>query len=252
MAFVDILGFSELVERSYGDAASITPAEIKEALDVPPPAGPDKIVLGRIGDIAASNHRMTAFSDSVVISVDPTECGLMYLLHHVGEIGFRLLRLRRLCRGGVARGLIYHEGSVVFGPALLAAYCLEKHVAKFPRVILSKQVVAMGSSADFPVNKVFRSFTRQSDDGWRYVNILRVIRMIMDTESGPPPDIVEMCHGISGYIAESLSTYKEKPGLQQKYEWFKNYFDWAVDRRALDRLKQPFPAHSFTDFQQKH
>jgi hypothetical protein len=80
VAFIDILGFKDLIDRSVGPIRSITPEEIREALEIPKPAGTDQIIIGRIGDISESGHRMSAFSDCIAITVHPTEQGLLHLL----------------------------------------------------------------------------------------------------------------------------------------------------------------------------
>ncbi len=51
-----------------------------------------------------------------------------------------LLDLGVLVGGGVSFGPLYHDASVVFGPALVEAYHLESDCAKFPRVIGSDAV----------------------------------------------------------------------------------------------------------------
>jgi len=85
---------------------------------MPEPVKAEQIVLGRIGDIARSGHRLTAFSDSIIITTDETEQGLMHILQHVGKIGYRLACLGVLYRGGIVNGLVYHDEQQIFGPAV--------------------------------------------------------------------------------------------------------------------------------------
>jgi len=236
VAFIDIVGFEDLIERSLGPSRSITPAEIREALEVPQPVGPDQIVLGRIGDISDSGHRMAAFSDCVAITTLPTEQGLMHLLHHTSHIGFRLIRMKMLCRGGITRGLIYHDDEVIFGPAMNEAVCMEKNIAKQPRIILNPDVAQFGLQA--AENKIFSRFVRKDDDGWYYVHTLRILRMIMDCETEPPNDIREMCNEIDKHIQMEIN--RLSGDKREKVLWFKKYFNWARDRSAWDYLKQPF------------
>ncbi len=239
VAFVDILGFKDLIKRTYGPNKSVDPSQIREALQVPDPVEREMVVVGRIGDIADSGHRMAAFSDCVVITTDPSENGLIHILHHIAKIGFRLIQLGFLCRGGVSRGLVYHQNEMVFGPALIDAYRLEQS-ANMPRVILQEEVMNMGLSVESPVHKIFRKFTRKDNDGKYYVNTLRVIRQIMDTESGPPDEIREMCNRIERHLLNELARLSKDIHKKEKVEWFKNYFDWARDRSGWDYLNQPF------------
>lgn len=228
VAYLDILGFRDLISRSVGHGATVTVDQIRSILDIPEPAGEEQIVLGRIGDISKSSHRLTGFSDSIVITTGATEQGLMHLLHHIEKIGFRLARLRALYRGGITRGLVYHEGQHVFGPAVIEAYGLEKQ-AELPRVVLSETVVAAGRSAAEPVRTVFGRLTCVDSDGTVFVHYLRVLRMIADSGGSVPEDVRALHAEIDSFIAGELSRLKGKPKERRKVEWFQTYLRWAMD-----------------------
>jgi hypothetical protein len=51
-----------------------------------------------------------------------------------------LLKKGILCRGGVARGLMYHADGIAFGEGLVRAYDLERKVAKNPRIVIADEV----------------------------------------------------------------------------------------------------------------
>jgi len=241
VAFLDILGFKNLISRSIGNPPAVTVDEIRSILEVPEPVKAEQIVLGRIGDIARSGHRLTAFSDSIIITTDETEQGLMHILQHVGKIGYRLACLGVLYRGGIANGLIYHDEQQVFGPAVIAAYDIEQQ-AIFPRVVLSSQVVNAGRSAAAPVNTVFGRFTRTDGDGAVYVHYLRVLRMIADSD-GPLPDNVRELHDrITASIDQQLAQLAPETPDRLKWEWFQSYFQWAIDESWRDLLLTPFPS----------
>ena len=202
--------------------------EIRSVLEVPDPVGEEQIVLGRIGDISKSGHRMSAFSDSIIITTDETDQGLMHLLQHVGKIGFRLARLGMLYRGGIANGLVYHDAQQVFGPAVLDAYEIEQQ-ANFPRIVLGTPVVNAGRSAAAPVKTIFGRFTRTDSDAKVFVHYLRVLRMIADSD-GPLPDDVRVLHtSIKSSIARQLNHFAVGTSERLKWEWFQSYFCWAID-----------------------
>lgn len=240
VAFIDVLGFKDLISRSLGENPSVTVDEIRSLLDVPEPVGEEQIVLGRIGDISDSGHRLTAFSDSVVITTDDSEQGLMHLLHHITKIGFRLARLGVLYRGGIVYGPAYHDEQHVFGPAVIEAYELEQK-AKFPRVVLSTPVVDAGRSAAEPVNTIFDRFTRTDSDAVVFVHYLRVLRMIADSDGPIPNDIHALQASINASIERELQRFKPKPHERYKWEWFEQYFRWATDRSLQELLRTPFP-----------
>lgn len=235
VAFIDILGFENLINQSFGPSRLITAAEIKEALKVPPPAGKDQIVFTQIGDISDSGHRMKAFSDCIAITTLPTEKGLFHLVHHASVIGFNLFQMKILCRGGITRGLIYHDDDAIFGPAMNEAVNMEKRIAKQARIILNPDVANFGIKGS--LGKFFARFIRKDDDGFHYVHILRVLRLIMDCETEPPADIRNLCKKINEHLQNEIDRLPEKE--MKKVLWFKKYFDWAQDRSAMERLKGP-------------
>ena len=130
---------------------------------------------------------------------------------------------------------------MVFGPAMIKAYLLEKDQAKMPRVILDDEVANVGLTAKPPVNSIFSRFTRKDTDSFYFVNILRIIRMIMDTESGPPEDFQQTCNKIEKHLRNEIKRLANHEKELKKVEWFKDYFDWARDRSRLEQSNQPIP-----------
>ncbi len=241
VAFVDILGFKDLIDSSVANPPKKSLQEIIEALKFTPPAGQEKIILGRIGDISNSNHQMSSFSDNIFISTDPTEKGLMHIVHHVEQISFKLLKLGFLCRGGITKGLCYHHNNIVFGPAVIEAHKIEKEVSKYPRVVLSEKVLDDGRKALPPVDKIFSRFVRQDDDSKYFIHYLRQIRLISDSmNKGQPRDYINMLEAIRAKIEEDLllATKNEKKEASEnnlkvskveKIKWIKKYFQFATE-----------------------
>ncbi|MBC8146525.1 MAG: hypothetical protein H8E98_00900 [Bacteroidetes bacterium] len=259
VAFVDILGFTDLVGKSADSNSTISLADIVTALKFTPPAGQDKIVLGRIGDISKSNHQMSSFSDNIFISTDSTENGLMHIINHLEQISFKLLKLGFLCRGGLTKGLCYHHENIVFGPAVIEAHDIEKKVSKYPRVVLSDTVIQDGQNANAPINEIFNTFVRKDFDSKYFVHYLRIIRLFSDSmEKDQQQDYIEMLRNIENKIEENLNHAKneEKDKDQkdcpivtpvQKNEWIKEYFRFAKDRSHLELLNTPFPSRLIKD-----
>lgn len=46
-----------------------------------------------------------------------------------------------ILRGGIVRGNLYAKGDITFGSGLTAAYLLEEKSAKFPRIIMTGELV---------------------------------------------------------------------------------------------------------------
>lgn len=244
VAFLDILGFSDLIERTAGATPAVALDAVVRALEIPHEVVLKDIILGRIGDISAAKHTLTAFSDCVAISTIASEQGLMNLLFHVRAILFRLLRLGFLARGGIARGLVYHREGKILGPALLEAYRLESRVAIYPRVILSPAVVEDGLTAAAPVDRVFGRMVSRNEDEHYMVESLWALRMAADSEIGFVGEWAEVVSRIRRFLADEesrLGSNPEKSKELAKVQWFRKYFESATDRSWIDELRAPFP-----------
>jgi hypothetical protein len=145
-----------------------------------------------------------------------------------------------LCRGGITLGPVYHDGQVIFGPALAAARSLEKERARFPRIILSPEVNGAVLAAQPPINKMLERFVRQDDaDGVHFVNTLRVLRMAMAYEERLPAEISAICEHIGNYLGRERSRLTGEE--LERILWFQKYFDWATDRSVWGYPRQPLP-----------
>lgn len=82
---------------------------------------------------------ITAFSDSVVIT-SGGPFGTAGLFATVGVLAGEFLKRGILCRGGIARGRMYHADGILFGEGLVRAYDLEREVAKNPRIVIADDV----------------------------------------------------------------------------------------------------------------
>jgi hypothetical protein len=143
IAFVDILGFKELINKSASDPSSV--GALIAALDIAPKSPAIVLEQASVSEQDV-DLRLHTFSDFVVASTKPTHGGLGVLAFVIWQLSTSWLSNRLLCRGGITRGQVLHRATVgevppmVFGPAFVDAYQLESTVADFPRVILSKTV----------------------------------------------------------------------------------------------------------------
>jgi hypothetical protein len=159
VAFIDILGFRDLVRRMNTEPD--LPQRVHHAL-----LG---IRLKEDGIYEDEDHRveMTSFSDSSVFSAPEG---------HETEILSRLTYLSRdlmtngvICRGAVVLGKAHHRERILFGPAIVAAYEAELHVAKYPRIFVADEVKARVQAADAnPARRYHpaRALVRDTDGCW--------------------------------------------------------------------------------------
>lgn len=158
VAFLDILGFRHLVERSVGSDARIAQLSGITTLAATPKSGVKQTSLGPCW------MQVRAFSDSIVVFTPANQqnanaCSpltqLCFIARHLHD---RILELDACVRGGIARGpMFWHPSwsrpnskpkrgsrgalSITFGPGLNAAYDLEQR-AVFPRVLVDEGIIA--------------------------------------------------------------------------------------------------------------
>jgi hypothetical protein len=135
-AFIDILGFRGLIDDL--DNGKISVAEVYRVLS----AVHSKKVPER-QQHADLKHQ--SISDAVALSAAPNAAGLDAICTAAEELSRMLLRSGYFHRGGITKGNLYHDHSMVFGPALVEAYRLESKVAKYPRILIPRSVASDGT-----------------------------------------------------------------------------------------------------------
>jgi hypothetical protein len=123
LAFLDFLGFRQMVEY---DAQAEEPVYLPKILDA----------LDEMEHRAeGSDLAVTQFSDSVVLSSPFTPAAVARLIVVVRDLQRLLVERGILIRGGLAFGRHYEAGGRLFSKALVTAYELESARARFPRVL---------------------------------------------------------------------------------------------------------------------
>lgn len=173
VAFVDILGFGEMV---VADCESATPGE----LYLPKLKSAIHEALAHAQSVDA---KISQFSDSIVVSspfkADPEAFSEFLSLVR----GFQSLLYKNgmLCRGGVSHGRHFHDETLLFSQALIEAYKLESQIARDPRIIISPETISLLFPSDIDLEGVLRY-----SDGQFFIDYLQnldleTIQSIMHT-----------------------------------------------------------------------
>jgi hypothetical protein len=191
-AFVDILGFRELVERSLDRPHLQQQIRqlLREVIDAKPTwerdSSVDLIEARHIEQGAADPRfeaeqtvaryavaeRGTNFSDSLVLSVTLDARAVRSLVTSLLFLSRRVAELGCYVRGGVCQGLLCHEEDLCFGPALIAAYNLEQKVAFYPRIVVTPDAHETIAAVDTDVVDPLASYVRTDFDGERFLHFL--------------------------------------------------------------------------------
>lgn len=128
LAFLDVLGFSEMVER---DSRSTAPKFLPTFVEI----------FEHVAREAKGEISLRMFSDSIVIEAALKPENVVRIIEVIGELQRRFLEKHILLRGGVAFGKHFMNEYVTFSQALISAYRLENRIARFPRVVISNDLL---------------------------------------------------------------------------------------------------------------
>jgi hypothetical protein len=136
IAFVDILGFSDLVESAEREGGGDFSRAIELTQVLADAADANKFFKDGPKTCPGSrfvehnlNFQVTQISDCAVISAEASPAGIINLAVHCFGIALGILHKGALCRGLITRGNIYHKPDQFFGTGYMRAYRGEEHVA---------------------------------------------------------------------------------------------------------------------------
>ncbi len=241
VAFLDIMGWRNLAESSASDPAlrakmGAMLAYLKAMHELPPSIQDWRRQkaeeAGRAFDPDDGRLQFAQFSDSIVISGDAQM--FIPLVFNIWGINRALFyNSSLLVRGAVTAGLMYHKGSIAFGPAITAAYDLEQKHAIYPRIIFDPKL-------SFPENNAvpgspLSTWFRKSSDGLWFFDYLNPL--MSDTprlhDAAMQPELLEQfirpsLNHSSALIQEGLIKYSGLPRIWEKYRWMADYFNIVV------------------------
>jgi len=173
--------------------------------------------------------QVTQFSDCLAISTRADHEGKSWLISSLGFISMSLLHQGFLLRGGLTIGELYHQGTMVFGPALLKAYELESRCSIYPRIILdpvlSKQWGQGEAYREKDGSLIGHARTwRMSHDGFRFFDFLQPLGGTPDFWDSPNL-IKNSLTPLRPLLIENMKTHANNPGIWPKYVWLANYFN---------------------------
>lgn len=234
VAFVDILGFSELVQK-----LDATP-ELIDQIYVTLTKLDTYQVAGGFADYSDNEAvNITIASDSIMLSLsldrwraqgrsDAWAC--VAVLESIFWLQRYLLARGVLTRGGITVGRLLHTSNAVFGPGLVDAYRLESQIAIFPRVVIADTVLALSNNVGSALEEMLtirRDFVTQRDtDGINFVDYLHVNAMGVENEKA----IVDLFQRIASAITDAARASRYDLRIYQKVAWLANYFNRALAR----------------------
>jgi hypothetical protein len=222
VAFIDILGFSEIVTKHpHLDTEEKRLALVESLRSIS-----DRELDKEYGE----DFRFQQFSDSIVLSDTVSAVGLFNLLSGIAMLACELLENSLLIRGGLAKGLLHHDDQLIFGPSFIEAHNIESTIAQYPRIVVSPHVLADARNflrspeikkieENLGTKERLATLIRVADDGPAFVNILYDIN-----DEYPSVDH----DGGRKIILHLLEDAMHNPKHYQKLKWFAEYWNTSI------------------------
>lgn len=229
VGFLDILGFSNIVNSS---AASLEGA--KKLIDAV-----EKIASfhQEYSESDPDDFQAQTFSDCIVMSENASPGGLAHLMSALSHASLELLELGIFVRGGLAKGLLYHSGQVVIGPALIKAYRIESTTARFPRILIDELTHLDFDKPDYEKARSewdIEPKIAYADDGPPFLDALNLIRHVDQF-----PEHVIVAEKIRTLIEEALQRSIYEPTHYEKLRWLAIYWNGVAAERGAKRINFP-------------
>lgn len=202
VAFIDILGFSEMVRADCESSESPRYLQLLHNSHIR--------AIGLFGkDLQAG---LIQFSDSIVFSKPFDLSQLESFLDAITKWQKSLLLDGLLCRGGITFGKHFVKDKFLFSKAMIDAYALESSRARFPRIVVSDDLLQLASSTlQIGSLKLYKE-----DDGATFVNYLRWVDE--DDKQKLEKAVENITSGIN----------KLPSSVQEKLRWLTRYADHTL------------------------
>ncbi len=215
VAFLDILGFSYMVKH---DCESANFTEFLRKLF-------NAYKITKELDVAGPGFDIMQFSDSIVFSMPYLKENFPTFIKIISCFQYDLFKQELTCRGGVAYGKHFSKDGFVFSNGLIEAYKLEKEDARYPRILVSNDLLDLicneSETHDIPL-------LREGDD-----------EVFIDYFGDNDPN------EIRGHLEKILENGPSiTPSLKEKRRWLMEYFDFKLDQNSSTVSKFGSPKFS--------
>jgi hypothetical protein len=237
-AYVDVLGWTNLIEKSVGDKHSFQLAVLNHE-HLKSMTSALQIQKEFFNEIGQPQHgpsvEVTQFSDTIVFSC-PVDKPLYFgMLLNLYSTCAKLLEHGLYTRGALTVGQIYHKDDSVFGPALIQAHSLEQHVAVYPRIVVDETAAMLLKlhEATVKTEPSFRqySLTRLDTDGVSFLNVLTppIMQDVLI-----PSHLATLQHYL-GLVDHKCREHANNPRLLMKHKWMRHYVQALITECSVEQ-----------------
>lgn len=155
------------------------------------------------------NFDLMQFSDSIVFSMPFLKEQFPIFIKIISSFQYDLFKRGLLCRGGIAYGKHFSRDGFVFSNGLIEAYKLEDKYAKYPRILVSNDLLDL---------------IRIGIDN---ISLLREDGEEVFVDYFDNNDLNEIQENLRNIFDGSPAN---TPSLKEKQKWLKEYFDYKLNQ----------------------
>lgn len=182
-----------------------------------------KIVLGT----PDAEWKVRVFSDCLCVSKPTTDIGLLVSLDAVASFVREMMIAGFPIRGGIAIGVYSESELLIFSQAHIEAYDLEAVHARFPRIILSSQLIdRIDVIEDDDIRSTAKELVIIDKDGISFVNYL-----LFEEEDSWLGGHDFFCRQKNN-IEKALKDNILDSAVVSKYVWMAQFHNWALHHTA--------------------
>jgi hypothetical protein len=227
-AYIDILGFSEKIEKNDLGFFSLYLNTLKNELQH---IENEHDLSGKEG---YKSFELKIFTDNFVFGhpwfdiYGESELGNIFEV--LSHIQFTFIKSNIFVRGAISISDLYMDENIVLGPAIIESYNLESEKSIYPRIILSEGVVEivkkhMNYYADHSSSPQNREYLIDID-GYYFVNYLFIL---FYKNTYPEHFIFEELINHKEPIISNLDLHRNNFKLFDKYSWSANYHNYFCE-----------------------
>ncbi len=255
IAFIDILGFRELIKDSEKNPATLEKIyeiikyfknwEKPESWNLKTIEIEEDAQKKGLANFDLSNKSTcTCFSDSIIVSIKISDgdinSSLSTLIANISYIGSYIIQKGILLRGSITIGNIIHQDNgIILGQGFIDAYNLESKLATFPRIVVSDKLI---KELNYPLEAKRNRYpyhqylTRDKDGciGFNQLKYFEVVQSWTEMKENILKDALDKARKV---IIEGLDYSFELPSVHSKYQWLKNEYNSLII--LTDNIKQP-------------
>jgi hypothetical protein len=243
LTYLDVLGFSDLIDESVRDPNTVEKIARTLRTFEKQFTGGGRVTIDNNNRPKNISHYWN-FSDLMVrltVYEEPEDL-VQYLNWELLNLAHRQMAAvseEILIRGAVTLDAIYHQHQLIFGPALVKGYLMERDLAIYPRIVidekLTKEIHRHYSKTS---SRLWTEYLTTGEDGIEFVDYLTAT--FLDKYSGRVHSPTSARDILMTHKDVVLKKFTELDNSDQKRKakayWMLNYHNRCIDKISALRV----------------